>query len=233
MAVEVQVRYFAAARELARCDSETITLPAQESSAADLLEILGIRHPLLAPYLRRLRLAINDELRFDSPPLRNGDVIDVMPPVAGGSGQGGELADGRGRVALRAEPLSVDEAIAVVSHAGAGGVAVFVGVVRDHAGERAVRRLDYEAHENLAPRELVRIAEEVLAAHAGSRVFAVHRVGQLQVGEVAVIVAASAVHRAEAFAACRELIEKIKERVPIWKKEWGVDGSADWVNLDE
>ena len=231
MAVQVQVRYFAAARELARCDCETITLPAQETSAQDLLEILGIRHPPLAPYLRRLRLAINDELRFDSPPLRSGDVIDVMPPVAGGSPLGVELAAGRGRVALRSDRLSVDEAIAVVSHAGAGGIALFLGVVRDHAADRAVQRLDYEAHASLAEREMVAIADEVLARHAGTRVCAVHRVGELQVGDLAVIVAASAAHRAEAFEACRELIEQIKERVPIWKKEWGVDGSADWVNL--
>ncbi|HKP57091.1 MAG TPA: molybdenum cofactor biosynthesis protein MoaE [Polyangiales bacterium] len=223
MAVQVQVRYYAAARELAKCDSETITLPAPETSATDLLEILGLRHPALAPYLRRLRLAINDELRFDSPLLRSGDVIDVMPPVAGGSGAP--------RVGLQSEPLSVDEALRAVSHPGAGGIALFVGVVRDHANERPVTRLDYEAHGSLAERELSRVANLVLEQHPSSRVCAVHRVGQLQVGELAVIVAASAPHRAEAFAACRMLIEEIKQHVPIWKKEWAEDGSADWVNL--
>jgi MoaE-MoaD fusion protein len=227
VAVEVQVRYYAAARELANCDSEAIILPALETSATDLLEILGLRHPSLAPYLRRLRVAINDELRFDSPLLRSGDVIDIMPPVAGGSG----LPEGRGRVALQGEPLSVDEAIRVVSHPGAGGIALFLGVVRDHANEREVTRLDYEAHGSLAERELVRVANLVLERHPETRVCAVHRVGQLAVGELAVIVAASAPHRAEAFAACRSLIEEIKQHVPIWKKEWAADGSADWVNL--
>jgi molybdopterin synthase catalytic subunit/molybdopterin converting factor small subunit len=231
VAVQVQVRYYAAARELAKCDSETITLPALETSAQDLLEILGLRHPSLAPYLRRLRLAINDELRFDSPPLHSGDVIDIMPPVAGGSGQSTELPAGRGRVGLQGEPLSVDEAVRAVSHSGAGGIALFLGVVRDHAGERVITRLDYEAHGSLAQRELTRVANLVLEQHRDSRLYAVHRVGQLAIGELAVVVAASAPHRAEAFAACRLLIEEIKQHVPIWKKEWAVDGSAEWVNL--
>ncbi len=237
MSARVQVRYFAAARELARCDSETVTLPGAEITAADLLALLALRHPSLAPYVGRLRVAINDELRYDSPIVRAGDVIDVMPPVAGGApvvtgARWLELQEGRGRVAVRGEPLSVDETIRVVSHPGAGGIAVFIGVVRDHADGKAVAQLDYEAHETLAEQELAKVAGEVLAQHAGARVCAVHRTGSLPVGEQAVVVAASAPHRAEAFAACRLLIELIKERVPIWKKEWGVDGAAGWVNLD-
>lgn len=235
MGGQVQVRYFAAARELARCENETVTLPADEVPAAELLQLLGRLHPNLAPYLGRLRLAINDELRHDAPPVRAGDVVDVMPPVAGGSEpappEWTDLAAGRGRIGLSTAPLSVDAAIASVRHASAGGIAVFLGVVRDHAEGRAVTRLDYEAHATLAARELAAVASEVLAAQAEVRVHAVHRVGQLEIGELAVVVAASAPHRAEAFDACRALIERIKERVPIWKKEWGADGSADWVNL--
>jgi molybdopterin synthase catalytic subunit len=232
VAVQVQVRYFAAARELASCETEFVTLPAVEVTSADLLELLALRHPRLAPYLSRLRLAINDELRYDAPLVRAGDVIDVMPPVAGGApGAWIELADGRGRVGLLSAPLSVDEAMRVVSHPSAGGIAIFVGVVRDHADGRAVDRLDYEAHEKLALRELETIASEVLAQQCEVRACAVHRVGNLVIGDLAVVVAASAPHRAEAFAACRELIEQIKRRVPIWKKEWAADGSASWVNL--
>lgn len=238
MAVQVQVRYFAAARELASCDSELVTLPAVEVSSTDLLEVLALRHPRLAPYLGRLRLAINDELRYDAPFVKSGDVIDVMPPVAGGAPEQGEPAGawieldaGRGRVGLLTAPLSVDGAMRAVSHPTAGGIALFVGVVRNHAEGRAVDRLDYEAHEKLALSELAKVASEVLAADPEVRACAVHRVGNLAIGDLAVVVAASAPHRAEAFAACRDLIEKIKERVPIWKKEWAADGSANWVNL--
>jgi molybdopterin synthase catalytic subunit/molybdopterin converting factor small subunit len=233
--VQVEVRYFAAARELASCESELVTLPAVEVSSADLLELLALRHPRLAPYLSRLRLAINDELRYDAPPVKAGDVVDVMPPVAGGAPSAAtpwiNLDADRGRVALKTTPLSVDEAMAVVAHPSAGGIALFVGVVRNHAEGRAVDHLDYEAHDKLATRELAAVANEVLRSQAEVRVCAVHRVGSLSIGDLAVVVAASAPHRAEALAACRALIEKIKERVPIWKKEWGEDGNADWVNL--
>lgn len=232
MGGQVEVRYFAAARELARCESETITLPGVEVSAKDLLELLALRHPRLAPYLSRLRLAINDELRYDSPFVRGGDVIDVMPPVAGGAGGWIELAGSRGRVQITERELSVDEAIAQVSHAGAGAITVFLGAVRDHAEGVRVTRLDYEAHASLAVRELERVANEVLEQHGGARVCAVHRTGSLSVGELAVVVAASAPHRDEAFAACRMSIERIKERVPIWKKEWDDSGNAGWVNLE-
>ena len=240
MGVQIQVRYFAAARELASCESELVTLPDAEVSSADLLELLALRHPRLAPYLSRLRLAINDELRYDAPTVSAGDVIDIMPPVAGGTpAERGpvaatdwiELTGARGRVALRTTALSVDEAMAVVSHPSAGGIALFVGAVRNHADGRAVDRLDYEAHDTLAARELASVANEVLAAHREVRVCAVHRVGSLAIGDLAVVVAASAPHRAEAFDACRTLIEQIKARVPIWKKEWAADGTADWVNL--
>jgi molybdopterin synthase catalytic subunit len=231
------VRYFAAARELASCESELVTLPAVEVSSADLLELLALRHPRLAPYLSRLRLAINDELRYDAPVVRSGDVIDVMPPVAGGAPDESlpaawvDLAHERGRVGLLNTPLSLDEAMRCVSHPAAGGIAIFVGVVRNHAEGKSVDRLDYEAHDTLALRELENVANEVLNEQPEVRVCAVHRVGTLAIGDLAVVVAASAPHRAEAFTACRALIERIKERVPIWKKEWAADGSASWVNL--
>jgi molybdopterin synthase catalytic subunit len=109
---------------------------------------------------------------------------------------------------------------------------MFTGVVRDNADGKPVARLDYEAHESLAMKEMLRVLEEVAATHEPVRLAAVHRVGALSVGDVAVCVAASAPHRAEAFAACREAIDRIKETVPLWKKEWGPSGEAHWVNLD-
>jgi molybdopterin synthase catalytic subunit/molybdopterin converting factor small subunit len=228
------VRYYAAARELTARESESIVLPAPEVSGRELLALVGALHPLLAPHLARLKLAVNDELAHGEPRVRAGDVVDVMPPVAGGAG-----ADdaGRGaravRTALRDRPLSIDEAYAAVVHPGAGGVAIFAGVVRDHAGGQPVVRLDYEAHRTLAEKELARVAEGVQREHPGSRVCAIHRVGSLSVGELAVVVAASAAHRAEAFDVCRALIERLKQTVPIWKHEFGPEGDAEWVNLVE
>lgn len=136
------------------------------------------------------------------------------------------MADRSNRI--REAPLGLDEAVLAVSHAGAGAVATFVGVVRDRNEGRAVSLLEYEAYGSMAEAELQRIEVELAAEIEGVRVFAAHRVGPLRVGEVAVVCAASAPHRGEAFRACRELIDRIKARLPIWKREHGPDGPY-WV----
>jgi molybdopterin synthase catalytic subunit len=133
---------------------------------------------------------------------------------------------------VRQEPLSLDEALSVVRRPGAGGLAVFIGVVRDESAGRPVTRLEYSAYASMARREIDRIAEEIEREIEGTRVAARHRIGPLEVGDAAVICVASAPHRAEAFRACRELIDRIKARVPIWKREIGPDGSA-WVGWED
>lgn len=130
--------------------------------------------------------------------------------------------------AIREEELSVDEAVAAVKHAAAGAVATFVGVVRNHAGGVAVQQLEYHAYLKMAESELAKVADELEAEIDGARVACLHRIGMLQVGDAAVVCAASAPHRDEAFRACRELIDRVKARVPIWKREHGPDGPY-WV----
>ncbi|HEU4537057.1 MAG TPA: molybdenum cofactor biosynthesis protein MoaE, partial [Polyangiaceae bacterium] len=115
-----------------------------------------------------------------------------------------------------------------VSHPGAGGLSLFVGVVRDENDGRQVSALEYHAYEAMAKSEMARIAGELEREFAGVRLAALHRVGRLAVGEVAVVCAAGAPHRGEAFAACRALIDRIKADVPIWKREWGPEGPL-WV----
>jgi molybdopterin synthase catalytic subunit len=132
------------------------------------------------------------------------------------------------RAELRRTPLGVHEVVEAVGHAGAGAIDVFIGIVRDTSEGRAVTRLDYEAYATMAEAEMVRIGEDIEREMAGTRLAVQHRVGSLGVGDAAVICAASSPHRAEAFAACRLLIDRIKARVPIWKREHGPDGSA-WV----
>jgi molybdopterin synthase catalytic subunit len=133
---------------------------------------------------------------------------------------------------LRTEPLSLDELVRAVSHPGAGGVATFVGVVRDVNDGRAVTLLEYEAYGSMAETELAAVLAEVAHEIPGVRVEATHRVGALHVGDAAVACAASAPHRAEAFRACRELIDRIKARLPIWKREHGPDGPY-WVGWED
>jgi len=136
--------------------------------------------------------------------------------------------DATTRVDLRETPLSLDEAVAAVARPGAGAIATFTGVVRDHSEGRAVTRLEYSAYAAMAKREMAKIAAEIETEMADVRVSVIHRVGTLDVGDAAVVCTASAPHRREAFKACRELIDRIKARVPIWKREWGPDGAV-WV----
>ncbi len=129
---------------------------------------------------------------------------------------------------LSEAPLSIDDAVLRVRHAGAGGTALFLGTVRDENDGKPVVKLEYEAYAPMALAEMRRIGEELLREIPDVKLCVLHRVGTLLVGDVAVVCAASAPHRGEAFAACRALIDRIKHRVPIWKREHGPDGSA-WV----
>ncbi len=131
---------------------------------------------------------------------------------------------------LRDTPLSVDEVLAAVADAGAGGTAVFVGTVRDEDHRRAVAGLGYTAHPQAADR-LREVMEKVVADYDVRALAAVHRLGDLAVGEVAVVVAAACPHRGEAFAACRTLIDDLKAEVPIWKHQVFADGGDEWVGI--
>jgi molybdopterin synthase catalytic subunit len=128
--------------------------------------------------------------------------------------------------------LSESTAIQSVSHSAAGAVVSFSGVVRNHNEGRAVTRLDYEAYDAMAEKELARIVQELEAEFPFARCYAAHRLGELPIGDAAVVCAASAPHRSEAFMLCRELIDRIKSRVPIWKREWGPDGAV-WVGWED
>jgi molybdopterin synthase catalytic subunit len=145
---------------------------------------------------------------------------------------------------IRETPLSVDEVLASVSSPRAGGVCLFVGTVRDHDGpahgtrgddressaDAAVSALDYSAHPQAA--ETARALADRLAADGRAvRIAVIHRVGHLEVGDIAVVVGVSAEHRGEAFDVCRELIDEFKATVPIWKHQQFSDGADEWVGL--
>ena len=129
---------------------------------------------------------------------------------------------------LSADPIDPVSLLGVVRRGRDGGLALFVGVVRDENEGHRVDRLEYEAYGPMAEKEMVRISKDLARSHPDAQVLFRHRVGALMVGGVAVVVAASAPHRAEAFAACRAGIEAIKARVPIWKREFGPSGAV-WV----
>lgn len=129
---------------------------------------------------------------------------------------------------IRSTAIGADECIGAVSHPSAGGTSVFIGTVRDENDDLPVTLLEYEAYAAMAEKEMDRICDEIEREVAGVRLAVLHRIGALRVGDIAVVCAASAPHRAEAFVACRLLIDRVKERVPIWKREHGA-GGPHWV----
>lgn len=136
-------------------------------------------------------------------------------------------------VGLRESPLSVDEVLSAVSDPRAGGTAFFTGTVRDHDHGRGVTRLSYSAHPR-AEADMRRVMEKVVADTSRDgrpvwRVAALHRVGDLEIGDTAVVVAVAAAHREEAFHACRRLIDDLKAEVPIWKHQEFTGGDSEWV----
>jgi molybdopterin synthase catalytic subunit len=131
-------------------------------------------------------------------------------------------------VALRESELSVDEVRAAVADPAAGGIAFFAGAVRNEDRDREVTGLSYSAHPS-APDELRRVAEAIAEKFSVLGIAAVHRVGDLAIGDLAVVVAVSCPHRGEAFDACRALIDELKASVPIWKHQLFANGESEWV----
>ncbi|GAA3232990.1 molybdenum cofactor biosynthesis protein MoaE [Nonomuraea helvata] len=133
---------------------------------------------------------------------------------------------------IRDTPLSVDEVLAAVGDHAAGGTTLFVGTVREQDHGKPVTRLSYSAHPS-AEAELRRVAEKIAADFPVTALAAVHRVGDLELGEAAVVVAVAAPHRDEAFKASRRLIDDLKAQVPIWKHQVFADGETEWVGAGE
>lgn len=131
-------------------------------------------------------------------------------------------------IAVRDRPLSVDEVRLAVADPAAGGIALFAGTVRANDHEQSVTGLSYTAHPSAAG-EMRKVAEKVAADFPVCGLAAVHRVGDLAIGDLAVVLAVSCPHRAEALDACRVLIDEIKRCVPIWKHQYFEDGSEEWV----
>lgn len=216
----VTVLYFAAARERAGCAREEVEVGDAVTVAA-LLERLVELHPGLEPLLPHLRSAVNQEFVGSTSPLKDGDEVALIPPVSGGSARLFRIVD---------RPLSLDEVVEAVEGEGCGGLVTFTGSVRSATRGRAVLKLEYEAYAPMAEKKLAEIAGEASARWPGVRIAIVHRIGTLLPGEKAVVIAVASPHRGEAFAACQFTIDRLKQDVPIWKKEHYADGEV-WVGL--
>ena len=215
--MRVRVLLFAGLREAVGSKDLEIEL-SDDATLADLLKRVEAAHPVVQRYRGRLLVSRNAERAAPEEPLADGDEVALLPPVSGGAGV----------ASVRSAPLSMDELIERVGGPSMGGVCTFTGVVRDHARGESIDHLEYEAYPAMAEREMEKIADEVSARWPEARLAMSHRVGRLEIGDAAVMIAAAAPHRAEAFEACRFAIDTLKARVPIWKKEFATSG-AYWV----
>ncbi|MCA9517580.1 MAG: molybdenum cofactor biosynthesis protein MoaE [Myxococcales bacterium] len=221
--MHLNLLYFAHVRERIGKSGEALELP-EGATVADALEALTARYPGLERLLPTLRVAVDAEFADLSQILHDGAEVVLIPPVAGGSGPP--------LVRVTDEALGVDTADALATAIAGpehGGVVTFVGRVRDHARGHAVTRLEYEAYGAMAERQLRKLVAEVEAAFPGTRAAVHHRTGLLAIGDVAVVVVTASAHRGDAFDANRRLIDRLKEDVPIWKRETGPDGT-EWVS---
>jgi molybdopterin synthase catalytic subunit len=218
--VKVELHLFASVREAVGAREICLELD-DGATIQDLKRRLAVDYPRLEPMLERTVFAIDDEYVPFEERLHDGAEVALIPPVSGGS-------DDR-LFRVTRDAMNAEELVKLVQRPEAGAVTLFYGDVRNHNEGRSVERLEYEAHESMALRKMREVA-------AGTKqrfpevceVGVWHRIGTLEIGETSLLVAVSSPHRKDAFEACHWCVDRIKEVVPVWKKEHWAEGSA-WV----
>lgn len=224
--MRIKLRYFAMAREIIGASVEEVHA-ADGATAGSVFADLIERVPRLAALRGSVLLMVNQVYVAADHPLSEGDELALIPPVSGGAPP--TLA--ARRFVVSEVPLDARSIEALVASPSTGATVTFIGTVRDNARGRSVTALDYEAYPEAAERMLAQIGDEIGDRWGLDRVAIWHRTGYLTPGEASVIIAVASAHRGEAFAACAYAIERIKEIVPIWKKEHYADG-ATWIGSE-
>ena len=221
--MNIQIKLFATLKDRAGSPQVMLDLP-DETTVAALLDRLAQTQPRLAPALPTCLVAVNQEFAFGSTPIRSGDEVALFPPVSGGSSTYPEVF----RIADR--QIDLNELVAAVTLPSTGAVCTFTGTVRGVSSDHETVQLHYEAYTPMAEAKMKQVADEVRARWPDVQGIAiVQRVGRLNVGEFTVLIAVSAGHRDQGvFEAARYGIDRLKEIVPVWKKEIGPQGE-EWV----
>ena len=219
--MKVHVRLFAGLHDLLGQREIALEL-AEGATISQLQERLSQEYPVVTPFLPTLICAVDDEYVPSEHTLREGDEVALIPPVSGG-GHGGGLFQ------VTSEPLDPQRLLDAVREDESGAVALFFGVARNQSEGRRVRALEYDAYASMAEKKLREVGDEVRARWPITGIGVLHRTGRLAIGEASLLVAVSAAHRREAFEACHYAVDRIKETVPIWKKEIWEDGDGAWV----
>jgi len=215
--MKIRVRLFASVKDIIGRREVVLELP-EGTTASELLHRLAVDHPRLHALMPSLLLAVNREYVESTRVLRDGDEVAFIPPVSGGS----DLYE------VNESPLSLDALIVAVRQNTSGAVATFLGIVREFARGRQVSYLEYDAYPEMATATMRQIGEQIRQRWPVDRIAMIHRIGRLTIGEASIAIAIASPHRREALEACAFAIERVKEIVPIWKKEVWTDG-AEWI----
>ncbi len=217
MSGTITVRLFARLAELAGVRETSLDI-GEGLTAGDAYELLSRQHPTLGGFADSVMFARNQEYVPAETSLAPGDELALIPPVSGGD----ELFE------VTAEPLDPQRVVEAVRRNEAGAVALFYGIVREQNLGRRVLYLEYDAYPEMAINVMREIAAEVRAQWPVSEIAVQHRIGRLEIGDTSLLVAVSSAHRREAFEACHAYVDRLKERVPIWKKEV-FEGGEEWI----
>jgi len=219
---QVRVQAFGMLREPLGSAPVPFQLPAG-ATVADLLAAVAAAYP--AAMLRGIAVAVNAEYAQSTHPLADGDEVGLLPPVSGGAPDEFDS----GHVALTRDVIDSAALLAAAKQGSDGAVTVFDGIVRNHSRGRQTLHLDYEAYEEMALKQMAALCDQARKKFGVRHATIVHRLGRLHIGETSVLIVVASAHRAQAFDACRFLIDTLKKTVPIWKKETFVDGAV-WAD---
>jgi molybdopterin converting factor subunit 1 len=218
--MRVHVLLFGALKELMAVAGEAVELP-EQATVKQLLDRYMADAPQAQKFAGSLAVAVNREYAEPTQVLRDGDEVALLPPVSGGCPESGDAL-----VRLQREAVDADALLAQLKDGEDGAVVVFDGIVRNNTRGRRTLHLDYEAYEAMALEQMSGLARDAKLRFGVRGVALVHRLGRLQVGETSVWMAVASAHRAQAFEACRWIIDTLKKTVPIWKKEYFEDGAV-------
>ena len=217
--MKITIQLFAGLKDIVGSDI-TENFDQESISVAELRQHLEQNYEKLRPYLSGVAIAINEDYVLDDNiELHDGDSVALIPPIAGGANPSFLITK------QILQPPTIKKLVATPS---SGAIVIFEGVVRNLHEGRRVLRLEYEAYDTMALKQLELVGDEILSQFVNREVHKIaihHRIGMLEIGDISLLVAISAAHRADAFEAANLAVDRVKETVPIWKKEYGLNGT--------
>ncbi|HKT90222.1 MAG TPA: molybdenum cofactor biosynthesis protein MoaE [Candidatus Sulfotelmatobacter sp.] len=223
--MRVRVLLFGMLKDIAGKPSDSMDLP-DHACVRDVLARYESTIPRFKDSLPSLAFAVNQQYAKAETTLHDGDEVALLPPVSGGLD---DVTKTESHASIVRYRINARQIRSTLSRPEDGAVAVFEGIVRNHSRGRRTLYLDYEAYEDMALQEMESLAEQALKEFKIRDVVIVHRLGRLEIGETSVLIAVASAHRGPAFDACRWLIDTLKRKVPIWKKEFFEDGAV-WAD---